>query len=93
MALGYALQFGISFSQLSREYGLNRCTLYRIARGETFIRNRRWYHDSLILALNDCRLRAKACCNDELEYRIVRAISEVCLVAANIATDAEISTK
>lgn len=93
LALRYAHSFGMTTATISRNYDLRRSTLAKISRGEVISRNREWFYDNLILALNDCRLRALNSNDTALVTDISHALMDVCLVNSGIATDEEIFRK
>lgn len=93
LALRYAHSFGMTTATISRNYDLRRSTLAKIARGEIISRNREWFYNNLILALNDCRLRAINSNDTSLVAEISHALMDICLVNSGIATDTEIFKK
>lgn len=92
VALMAAKVFGLTVSQLCRDYNLRRGTLSAIAKGKVSVRNRKYMLDKLILALNDCRLRSISKGRFDEALQIEKALTDVCLITANIAPDYEMIT-
>lgn len=83
LALMYAHQFCIKDCDLERApYALNRCTLNKIGKGNGRVRNREKFLHTIILALNDKRLRSRDEC---VRQSINMTLRNICLVMAGIS--------
>ena len=90
LALSYAIYLGLNPSYLSAHYQLREATLCDIKKGVVIKRKRREYMESLVRALNDCRMRAISYNKETLAEEVRFALSELALVMCSLATDDEV---
>jgi len=90
VALKHLLVLGLTIAEIARKYDMSRSTLIRIKKGKVISYHRQWIYDTLVMALNDCRLKALMASDNQQVKSISQALIEVCLINSKIAPDKEI---